>query len=332
MNQEEFLQRLAAALAPLSDGERARVIDYYREMICDGVESGEDEQELIAGFGAVREITAQILAESRSASSDGIPTVPSVSSPSADPDAYAAEGPVRCIVIDARHTGIEIRPVQGGPVQVHFIPMEQDRVSVSERDGVFTFRHTVEFSLFHWRNLFYLPHKIIVDVPVSFNGELSVSTCNARIEAADLPRLSTVRLVTSNAHLTVSRLTCDSISLRTSNGSLELWGLQGRRCTAETSNGRITADGCRFPDELCLYTSNAAIRVQDALSDNIDFSTGNGPVTAIIRGDMREYAIRSHTSNGPNNLPPELIYPDQQKRLNVSTNNARIDVRFLAET
>ena len=123
MNQEEFLQQLAAVLAPLSDAERARVIDYYREMICDGVENGEDEEELIAGFGAVRDIAAQILAEGRSASSDGIPTVPSVSSPSPDPDAYAAEGPVRCIVIDARHTGIEIRPVQDGPVQVHFIPM-----------------------------------------------------------------------------------------------------------------------------------------------------------------------------------------------------------------
>lgn len=231
MNQEEFLQRLAAALAPLSDAERACIIDYYREMICDGVESGKLEQELIAGFGTAQEIAAQILEESRTASGEHaeVPAMPPAQSAS---DAYAAQGPVHSIIVDARHTSVEVHSVQDGPVQVHFIPTERDHVTVSENSGTFSFHHTVEFSFFHWRDLFYMPHRIIVDVPVNFAGELHVSTCNAGLIAADLSGLSTAQFVTSNAHLTVSNIICGNLSARTSNGPLNLQNVHGRSCTA----------------------------------------------------------------------------------------------------
>ena len=147
MTQQEFLKQLTAALAPLSDTERSRILDYYREMICDGIESGKEEPELIDSFGTPQEIAAQILEESAAAEHENpIPTVPAVQPPSAG--AYAARGPVNTILVDARHISVEIRPVPDGPVQVHFTPLESDRVSVSEQNGVFSFRHTMQEILF----------------------------------------------------------------------------------------------------------------------------------------------------------------------------------------
>lgn len=81
-----------------------------------------------------------------------------------------------------------------------------------------------------------------------------------------------------------------------------------------------------------MYTSNAAVHAQNVISDNVEFATSNGLISAVIVGDMREYAIRSHTSNASSTLPPELVYPEQKKYLNVSTNNARIEVRFVSKT
>jgi len=327
MTQQEFLKQLTAALAPLSDTERSRILDYYREMICDGIESGKEEPELIDSFGTPQEIAAQILEESAAAEHENpIPTVPAVQPPSAG--AYAARGPVNTILVDARHISVEIRPVPDGPVQVHFTPLESDRVSVSEQNGVFSFRHTMEFFFFHWRSLFFT-RRIVVDIPSSFHGDLQVATCNARLSAENLSGLGFVQLSTSNGRLVVSRLTCSSLDAATSNGALELLNVSGGRCTAKTSNGHITANFCSFPGGLSLHTSNAAVRAQNLSSDNLELVSSNGAISAVILGDLREYAIHSHTSNASNSLPPELIFPGQTKSLNVRTNNAVIDVKFV---
>ena len=255
MNQQEFLQRLSAALSPLSDAERGRILDYYREMICDGLENGRDEQALIDGFGTPGAIAAQILTENAAAEpEEALPTVPAVASAGPEPDAadYAAREPVRTILIDARHVSVELRSVPRGAVQ----------------------------------------------------------------------------LSTSNGRLSVSNLRCASLGLTTSNGPVELQNITGNSCTARTSNGHITASFCAFPDGLYLHTSNAAIRGQSLSSDNLDLISSNGSISAVIQGDLREYAIYSHTSNASNTLSPELVFPGQTKRLNVQTNNASIDVRF----
>lgn len=332
MNQKEFLQQLGSELAPLSDMERARVIDYYREMICDGIENGEDEANLIAGYGSPRDIAAQILEETRSA----VPAEQSACTASQDfpaqPNGYVTRGEVHSIVIDARHTPVEVRTVQSGPVQVHFEPGESDHVTVSEENGVFTFRHTMQMFLFHWRALFAGPRTIVLDVPSSFTGTLSVTTCNARLVACNLNHLSTAQFTTSNGHMTLKNILCDSLCAYTSNGTVDLQDLRGSTCTVETSNGRIIAGDCSFSAAMKLYTNNGPIRVYKARSNHLEFDTQNAAIAATIIGDMREYAIRSHTSNASNTLPPELIYPDQAKSLNASTSNAKIDVHFIPES
>lgn len=326
MTQQEFLKQLAAALAPLGDMERSRILDYYGEMICDGIESGKAEQELIDSFGAPEEIAAQILEESApSERGSSIPTVPAVRS--AVSDGYASKEPVHTILVDARHISVEIRPVQDGPVRVHFSPLESDRVIVSEQNGVFSFRHTMEFFFFHWRSLFF-SRRIVVDIPASFHGDLQVATCNARLCAENLSGLGFVQLSTSNGRLVVSNLTCASLDAATSNAALELRSVSGDRCTAKTNNGHITANFCSFPGGLSLHTSNAAVRAQSLTSDNLELVSSNGPISAVILGDLREYAVHSHTSNASSSLPPELNFPGQTKSLNVHTSNAVIDVRF----
>lgn len=335
MKREEFLRQLAAALVSLSDAERACVIDYYREMICDGVENGKDEEELIAGFGNPREIAAQILKESREGFQEHevpaeSPQAGSAGAARAAPEesVYPARGAVHTVVVAAQNTAVELRPVQGGPVTVRFTPGTNDHVEVYEQGGVFSFRQTMTFSVFHWRDLFSRPRRICVDIPASFAGEIRASTGNARLRAAGLGSLRAMTLSTSNGHLSAEGFRCENLRARTSNGALELRGMRGGACTAQTSNGRATAEGCVFRDALSLRSSNGAVCAQDVESDHIEFTTSNGSVSAVIRGDMREYAVRSRTSNASNTLPPELVYPGQKKSLDVRTSNGRIDVRF----
>ena len=335
MTQEDFLQQLASALSSLGDMERARVLDYYREMICDRTENGEEEAAVVNGFGSASDIAAQILTESRTAlqaepergpAADAAPA----QAASAAGNPYAALGTVHSIVVNARHIAVEVRGVTEGCVQVHFNPGESDRVACTEQDGIFTFQHSMRISLFHWQDLFMGPRKVVVDVPVSFDGTLTVSTCNARLDASGLSHVADTRFSTSNAAMRLRGILCGALHGKTSNGAIDLQNAQGAACTLETSNGRITAENAIFPQALQLYTSNGAVRMQSVVSDHLEFSTQNAAVSGTIVGDMRDYAVRSHTSNASNNLPPELVYPEQSKELNVNTSNAKIDVRFIA--
>ena len=327
MKRDEFLNQLSGALGALSDSERSEVLDYYREMICDGVESGGDEAALIAGFGSPEEIAAQILAESRGA-------VPARRDPPEEdvPRTYAAKGAVHTVVVDAQNIRVEVHPTAGGPVQVHFRPTEQDRVFWEEEGGVLTFRHIMplRFSfIVGWRALLGGPRVILVDVPADFDGELRITTRNAGISARDFSQLNRARFSTSNARVTLQNLTCGALEVSSSNASLELQRLRGGACSAHTSNGSISAEECVFSSELHLQTSNASVRLDGAGADRMEFVSSNGSVRGTVLGDMRQYAVYSHTSTGACSLPSEMAYPDQTKSLRVFTSNARIDVRFL---
>lgn len=63
MNRQDFLTRLAAALASLPDGEVHKILVYYDEMISDRMEDGMTEREAVESFGSVSALAQRILAE-----------------------------------------------------------------------------------------------------------------------------------------------------------------------------------------------------------------------------------------------------------------------------
>lgn len=328
MKQDEFLQQLADTLESLSDSERSEVLNYYREMICDGMENGEDEEALIAGFGSIDDIASQILAESRSP----VPAPRTAQGGGKNP--YAARDLVHTIIIDAQNVRLEARPTAGRSVQVYFTPSELDDVNCTEENGVFTFTHRMPFHFglsLGLRGLFAGPRVILVDIPADFNGELRLSTRNAGLSAAGLTALDRARFSTSNARLALDGVTCGTLEAVTSNASLHFHNLRGTVCDAHTSNASAAAEDCVFTESLHLKTSNGSIHLNDAGADHMEFTSSNGSIRGTVRGDMRQYAVYSHTSNGSNSLPAEMAYPDQTKSIRVSTSNARIDVKFVAE-
>ena len=63
MRKDEFLKRLNKALGSLGAKERARTVQYYREILEDRMEDGTPEEEAVAAVGPVEQIAADILAE-----------------------------------------------------------------------------------------------------------------------------------------------------------------------------------------------------------------------------------------------------------------------------
>jgi DUF4097 and DUF4098 domain-containing protein YvlB len=319
MNKDTFLNELAKNLSTLSEQERNKVLDYYREMICDEVENGKSEETVIQDFGSPHDIAAQICAEyskARPADTESYGKV------------YSPEGTVNTIQLSAQNIRVEIREVPDGNIRVLFNPISSDLVTVTEQNNIFTFTHTIPFQLFSLFNIFHMPQIITLEIPKTFSGSVSAKTSNARLTAENLHQIKNATFTTSNAHITVTGTECAVLQIHTSNAKIELSDCKGNTCNAKTDNGRIVVYNCTFPAELNLHTNNSSINADAITSDNIQLKTANASINAAIAGDARDYSIHSHTSNGRNNLPADWSFPGQTRRFSAETSNAHIDVKF----
>lgn len=324
MKQDEFLAKLMGELGDLREVDREQIREYYNELICDGIEQGREEENIIAGFGTPESIALKAKKDHEEYNQLMRSTPSSNTKPQFETDL-----PVHTIIVEAQNIRINVRPVSSGTVRVLFQPREViDHVSFSVENGEFIFRHNMQNFLLSWLHMFHLPQVITLELPSHFAGNLRVKSSNAAVTVSGLTNLSNGQFITSNSRIAVENIACSSLLIQTSNGGLNVSNLIGDQLEAVTSNSRISAFSCKFPNGLLLSTKNGGIDGKCLDSDKIVLQTSNSAITGSIIGDMRDYAIQSHTSNGSCNLP-NCAYPDQKKHLLVRTSNGRIKVEFV---
>lgn len=272
---------------------------------------------------------------------------------------------IHTIVVEAKSAPVEIRPVSGSTVSILFSnPRKTDIISAEIAEGRFQFHHTTKTTPTLLFGEFRLHRTILLEIPDTFHGNLLVCTSNGRLKAERLS-LERAELSTTNGGVILEDFSCESAVVSSTNGALHLTriaagtaefsttngganaqdlackilnihttngGLYASRVSApqtelSTSNGKVAVLDL-IATSVHIKTSNGRLEVQNLLAEHIDLETSNAPVTGTIKGDLRDYAISSHTSNAPNNLP-NYSYPDQKKLLSVHTCNGKIDVQFI---
>ena len=359
MTRQQFLQEFLYALEPLSPEERQQISDYYEELICDGLEQGLTEEEVLARFGSPQEEAARFRAENPS------------SPPPQEPSLYTPRGEIHTLDLSSQCAAVSLIPVESGPISISFaVNPQRDLVETSEEGGVWTFRHTLRRKrLRHFFGFGLSNLKIQVRVPHSFHGTLLIATSNATVTGEGLPALerltihstndtirlntveaSTCNLETSNASIRVQNYSGQTLHAKSSNGTLEgeiircyghhwetsnaairLTDAQSLSLTAATSNGRITACACESR-ELHLVSSNASLILDNIAGDQLTLCTSNGAITGTVRGNPQEYRIEGHTSNASCNLPSDsrpLQNTEANKLLSACTSNGKIHVDFV---
>lgn len=328
MKQEEFIQLLMSQLIELNEEDKNQLREYYNELIMDGIELGKTEDEIISEFGPADQVAARIRKE-YAEYGEMLSSLPSKSKYAGKEEYRSENTKIHTINIEARNIPVDVVTVREGSVKVDFKPREGiDIVSSSTIDGEFSFNHRMRsfaFNIFSW---FQGSRRIVVEIPEDFEGNLYVRSTNGSINIKGLKALSNAKFQTSNAKITVLNFNCKSVYMKTSNGSLNLDNIHGDEMEAETSNAHIAADNCVMSNALMLTSRNGAIGLHNIECDKIVLKTSNASITGTIHGDMRDYAIQSHTSNASCNLP-NYSYPEQKKNLVARTSNGRIQVDFV---
>ena len=92
-----------------------------------------------------------------------------------------------------------------------------------------------------------------------------------------------------------------SIAVRTSNGTVKVYGVEGK-LRLESSNGTIEVESKVGPEEVIAKTSNGKILLSVAPQTGLyDLRTSNGSVTVTVPTELG-LKVRANTSNGSINL------------------------------
>ena len=350
MTRNTFLEELMNQLGSLPAEDAGRIREYYEELICDGLEQGRMEEDIVNGFGPVEKISQRIREdygqlvryEQRKPEREAQENREKQGEPE-----YNSNVAVHTIRVQAECISIVARPSNSDQARVLFQPRQGiDKVECYEEDGVFTFRHSMN-TWFSWgiRGT-HSSEPIIVEIPENFDGSLFLKDSNSSIRLGGFEHLKSACVETSNSRIEAIKLNCGELTLKTTNsrveasniagrtlnisttnGRLELENLSGESLEAVTNNGRVNARNCRMTEKIRLKSTNGKIDVDMIDAKNIELHTSNHTVNGTICGQMQDYAITSQTSNGKNNLP-NYGTPAQAKTLWVKTTNGKIDVNF----
>lgn len=147
------------------------------------------------------------------------------------------------------------------------------------------------------------PRCIEVALPRVFKGKIKVTTSNSRITADNVTCLDEVRLQSSNARIVLGHLVARTLYAGTSNSRIVLEDTYAREgLDAITSNGSVQAKNVTCDTDVTLRTSNASIHVEGVEAKSITLKTSNGSISGAVKGAQADYAVRTATSNGRSNL------------------------------
>lgn len=254
----------------------------------------------------------------------------------------AAQG-IETIVVEARDMPVTVLPGQEDGITIQYFSAEKDPYEVTLENGVLALRCKYKNSVFSntptsWffggvstiynvigqGNL-----EIKVYVPKAYAGDFEVDTSNAVITVSDFPKVSQVRVDTSNGAVKLTNIGAERVEAVTSNGAITLEEVTARQdVTADTSNGAISAKRVGAGETLELTTSNGRITVDTVLAQALEMSTSNGSIAGNVDGKRSDYTISSSTSNADNNIDSGGSGP---RRLNVDTSNGAINIKFLGD-
>ena len=335
MDYHQFLQEFLDALGPLSPEERQQISDYYEEFICDGIEQGLSEEEILSRFGSPQEEAARFREENP------------CSAPGNETAVFTPTGAVQTLDLSAKNVRITLAAA-GGPLQIHYrYNPQRVRVENWQEGSVWHFRQSeIKKRWWHLFSFSAPQDELTIFLPPAFDGRLLLQTSNAQIRGKDLPVLKQLQAVTtnasillenlgattgllktSNATIALSHFSGNTLEIHSSNASIRMADLRADSVSAGTSNGRIAAKKCQIR-EMSLSSSNGPITFERLEGERFDFTTSNAPITGTICGNAEEYRIQTGTSNAPCN-PLSRSAPGQNKTLTAGTSNAGIQISFV---
>ena len=150
-------------------------------------------------------------------------------------------------------------------------------------------------------------------IPENYAGELDITCANGDL-SLDGGAYDSLSMRTTNGSVNISNLTAAHVTAKSTNGAITLQNVRGEEITMETTNGvlsalTVTADTLAGKTtngevtlsqsetkECTLKTTNGEIIVAASRADHLRADTTNGDVQVSLLGTLADYKIDGETS------------------------------------
>ena len=311
MTKQAFLNRLNELTGALAEQERARLAEYYSEMIDDRVEEGVSEEEAVAALGDPADIAAGCAAERPAA-------------PEASSETVSGLRHLRVQVANA-DVAIQREPLDNGAAaQLRFSDptrfawrMEDDALVVEElvpEGGHRGLRWLMQ--MIGQSDL-----KATIALNDALAGDLVFSGKGSDLALTGVQIGGEARLHSASGDMKLARATFSGMLEVTSNsGDIRLDDLRaGDPLRVRTASGDIEASGLELSGELRLESASGSIELRDCQCGDMTINTASGDIEA---DRCRAGGTVIHTASGDVRMDEVETDP----RLAVDTASGDIDL------
>lgn len=280
MTKREFLNELERLTAALSEGERARLIEYYGEMIDDRIEEGVGEADAVAALGAPEEVAKAFApVPVRQGSAEAVP---------------ALNG-LRLRVTNADVTVVRAPIENGAAAQLRFTDperftwrMDGDTLEVTQPEA-----DEPRFSLGWLRQMITSPaQRVTVTLSGPLDGTLDFEGGGSDL-LLDGVTVGALALRSASGDIELKAVTCGADAAITArSGDIEINDLRAASLRVNTASGDIEAAGLTATGEIRLETASGDLELRNVDCDGLDVITASGDIE-IDRGSAGATAIRT---------------------------------------
>lgn len=323
MTKQEYFEQLLDCLPAITPEDEQQIYEYYDELICDGMEEGNSEEEMLAQFGNPKVLAERLQEEwelsALPSKTEGLVSIDEICEDSQHFSCdeknycYTSDQVVNCLDFTISNYSFCAVPSSDQNLRIYFPKELKKQVQILENNGELQFICKPKKQ--EWLHLFRpfpktgsilleIPQKKIQTLHASVRNasisvqdntfeELILKASNASINGKTL-KARHLEFVSSNASLHLENSTCTNAVLKTSNGGIHVTSVSGGTLHCKTSNAKIHAADTSA-SELKLITSNATISARNCSASSILLQTSNGK---IAPENLLSNDITLVTSNG----------------------------------
>lgn len=288
MTKQAFLDELNRQASGLGEAERARLVDYYREMIEDRVEEGFPEEEAVAALGDPAALAEELGGMKLEAPSGGGETVSALSS-------------LRVRVANADVAILGEALENGAAAQLRFSDPERfewhmDGETLEVRERKLEGGHRgLEFGLRWLKQMITEPDlKVTIVLSQALSGALDFEGGGSDLRAEGLS-FAKARLVTASGDITLRDVACAGgigIEIRTHSGDVELKDVQSANLMVIAASGDVSGQRLALSGQLRLESASGDVELRGLECNGANVHTASGDIE-IDRGRTGDTAIQA---------------------------------------
>lgn len=314
MNKQAFLEALNEKTASLPEQDKARLLEYFAEMIDDRIEDGVSEEEAVAAMGDPADIAREFSTDA------------TASAPQAAAEAVTALRQLRIRVLNA-DVNIVREPLSGGAAaQLRFSDpgrfewrADGETLEITEKDVTSPLKLGFSFNSLK-RLLTSDGLRLTVALSEGLPGDLEFHSAGGDLTIRAVALGGAARLHSANGDFDIRQVRCAGrLEINTQSGDLELNGLTAEAFSFKAANGDIEAASLSVDGQLCLETTSGDVELRALRCGELSVSCASGDVE-VDRGAAGDTTV--HTVSGDVRLD-EL---ESDPRLAVQTVSGDIDL------